>query len=252
MNGLEHGASSDLPFGAIFEVPPALRSMQISNHLSDDALLHALEPLIRRIPAALTQFTAPEDGRHSSVAHSLTRMWLAISQSPSPEDLVAVYKTASEAATDLARSKLLTANADVTELLLGTMRADAYRLPAEEVCGIIHQLIDEAVVTPVAAASAIYCLATSQAAHDGYGASLATTLIQKHADSIDGRILVLALRAMAGGDEPARVDLAGLAVTLIEAGRRPELEHAAPDLAEPLFALSTTSPRLRRNNPGSS
>jgi hypothetical protein len=148
INGLEPGGSGDQAFGATFEIPPALRSMHLSNHLTDDTLLHALEPLIHRMPAALTQFAARDDGGHRSVAHSLIRMWLAVPQSISSEELVAVYEEASNASTDLVRGKLLTASGDVTELLLGTMRADAYRLPAHAVCGIVHELIDEAIVTP--------------------------------------------------------------------------------------------------------
>lgn len=236
INGLEPGGSRDGPFGTNFEVPPALRSMHLSNHLSDDALLHALEPLIHRIPAALTQFVPRGDGGgHSSVAHSLIRMWLAVPQSLSSEDLVAAYEDASNASTYLANG----ASGHVTELLLGTMRADAYRLPAQTVCGIVHQLIDEAIVTPIAAGSAVYCLVASEATRDGYGAGLASDLIRKHADSIDGRVLVPALRSLVNGEGAKRAehaDLHRLAAALVEAGRRSELERAAPDLAVPLFA----------------
>jgi hypothetical protein len=236
INGLDLGESQDLPFGAAFEMSTALRSMHMSNHLSDDTLLHALEPLIHRVPAALTQFAALDDGGHSSVAHSLIRMWLAVSQSSSSDELVAAYEDASNASMDLARGKLFTASGDVTELLLGTMRADAYRLSAGWVCGIVHGLIDEAIVTPAAAASAVYCLVTSGAAGGSYGGSLASGLVQEHAVSIDGRVLVPALRALVAGEEADSVDLHRLATALIKAGRRPELERADSDLAEFLFA----------------
>lgn len=236
INGLEPGTSRDKAFGATFQIPPAVKSMNLSNHLSDDTLLHALEPLIYRIPAALTQFAAPDGGGHSSVAHSLIRMWLAVPQSLSSEQLVAAYEDASNASADLARGKLSAASGDVTELVLGTMRADAYRLPAQAVCGIVHELIDEAIVTPAAAASAVYCLVASEATRGRYGAGLASDLIRKHAHSIDGRVLVPTLHAIVGGEGAEHADLHRLAAALIEAGRRPELESAAPDLAESLFA----------------
>jgi hypothetical protein len=103
INRLEPAASRDEAFGATFEIPPTLRSMHLSNNLSDDALLHALEPLIHRIPAALTQFATRDDDGHNSVAHSLIRMWLTASRSPSSDELVATYGDVSEAAMDLAR-----------------------------------------------------------------------------------------------------------------------------------------------------
>ncbi|GAB3853042.1 NACHT domain-containing protein [Dactylosporangium cerinum] len=236
-NELEPGGNLDEAFGAAFEILPALRSMHLSNHLSGDLLLHALEPLIHRIPAALTQF-APQDGGggHTSVAQSLIRMWLAVPQNLSSEELVAVYEEASNAPRVLAYGKLSTASGEVTELLLGTMRADAYRLPAQAVCGIVHELIDEAIVTPAAAASAIYCLVTSDATRGWYGANLTSDLISNHADSIDSRVLIPALRALIGGEETEHADLRRTAELLAEAGRRPELERAAPDLVESLFA----------------
>jgi len=158
INGRRPGGNRSQAFGANFEMSPALRSMHLSNHLSDDALLHALEPLIHRMPEALTQFVPQDDGSHRSVAHILIRMWLAVPRSLSPEELVAFYQEASHASADLSRGKASTASGDVTELLLGTMRADAYRLPARAVYEIVLDLFDGAVVTPVAAASAVYCL----------------------------------------------------------------------------------------------
>lgn len=238
INGLKPVGNGDLPFGATFEIPPALRSMHLSNHLSDDALLHALEPLIHRIPAALTQFAPRDDhdGGHSSVAHSLIRMWLAVGQSLSSENLVEAYEVASEAAADLAREKLFTESKDTCELVLGTMRADAYRLPAQTVCEIVHGLIDEVRLTPDAAVSAVYCLVASEATLDGYGAGLASRLIDENAESIDGRVLVPALRSLVGGPGVDGEQLHHLALAITDAGRRPELERADPDLAETLFA----------------
>ena len=103
------------------------------------------------------------------------------------------------------------------------MRADAYRLPAQRVCEIVHELIDQPVITPIATASAVYCRVASQATRDRYGASRASNLIRTHADSFDGRALIPALRALVGTDAAEPADLDHLAATLLDAGRRPEL-----------------------------
>ncbi|GGM58245.1 hypothetical protein GCM10011608_49000 [Micromonospora sonchi] len=236
INRLEPGEGGDLPFKAAFELPLALRSMHLSNHMSDDTLLHALEPLIRRIPAALTQFTAADDSKHRSAAHCLIRMWLAVSLHVPAAELIAACHDASSAVADLASFEggTTSAVADATEMVLATMRAAAHRLPPREVCAMVHELIDEAGMTPRATASAIDCLVASRATDDWYGAGLAADLIRKHPHRIDGPVLVPALRAIVGGEGAEHAHL--LAVALIEAGRRPEVEHAAPDLTEPLFA----------------
>ncbi|MER5336935.1 hypothetical protein [Micromonospora sp. NPDC002717] len=238
INGLEPGESRDEIFKAAFEIAPALRSMHLSNHLSDDTLLHALEPLIRRIPATLTQFAEREYGGHLSVAHTLIRMWLAVSLNVPSDELVAACDDASSAVADLAPFDERTTQAigDATEIVLGTMRAEAHRLPPDKVCGIVHELIDEGCMTLRAAVCAIHCLVASRAADDSYGASLTSDLIREHAHSIDRHVLVPALRAIVDGKGAEHADLPRLAAALIEAGRQPELERAAPDLTDALFA----------------
>ncbi|XVV17088.1 NACHT domain-containing protein [Actinoplanes sp. CA-131856] len=131
INGREH-ARGELPFPASVELPAALRSMQLTNHLSDDLLLHALEPLIRRIPSALTQFSASVEGRHSSVAHTLIRMWLAVA----PGELDEAYRDAAYAVLDLPA-----ASRQVVELVLDSLSVNAHRLPEERLRLIVRQLI---------------------------------------------------------------------------------------------------------------
>ena len=237
INALGPGESEDETFKSAFEVWPALRSMQLSNHLSNDTLLHALEPLIRRIPAALTQFSQQGHGGHHSVAHSLVRMWLAVGLNAPSEELVAACEDACSAVVDLAPSTEGTTPVvgDATELVLGTMRAAAPRLPAQDVCAMVHELLDEANMNSRAAASAVHCLVGSGAAGGWYGAGLAADLIRKHAHSIDDLVLVAALQSIVDGDGAEHADLSSLAVALIEAGRRPELERVAPDLTDALF-----------------
>ncbi|RLK09753.1 hypothetical protein DER29_6315 [Micromonospora sp. M71_S20] len=237
-NALAPGESRDKTSEAAFETSPALRSMHLSNRLSDDMLLHALEPLIRRIPAAWNQFAEGEDGSGISVAHAFIRMWLAVSLDTPSEELVAACRDASAAVADLAPIDRRDSPAigDATEIVLGTMRAEARRLPPEKVCEIVHELIDEGKVTPRAAVSAVQCLVASGATEDRYGASLTSDLINAHARSIDGRVLVAALRAIAAGKEAGLAEFPRLAAALIEAGRQPELEREAPDLTDALFA----------------
>ncbi|XVU21014.1 NACHT domain-containing protein [Actinoplanes sp. CA-054009] len=165
MNGLQD-QRSDLPFAAGVELPPALRSMQLTNHLSEDLLVHALGPLIRRIPAALTRFTAPDEGVHSSVAHVLIRMWLA-----APRDLGAAYADAVAAAMDLPA-----ASEDIAQLVLDSLRANAHHLPPFRVCSIISDLMGAADFTAAGAASAIRTLTECGATGDPKGAELAARL----------------------------------------------------------------------------
>ncbi|MEV4351165.1 hypothetical protein AB0J83_42450 [Actinoplanes sp. NPDC049596] len=231
MHGMEPDDDSEVPFAAGVELPPALRSMRLTNHLSDDVLLHALEPLIRRTPSALTQFVAPEPGSYHSVANSLVRMWLAATSTSPANGLASNYIEAASAAMDLAYDNLATASAEVTELVLATMRADAYRLRPDDVCDIVSGLMHNAVVTADAAASAVYCLTTSGAARHSAGADLASRLIEEHTE-IEACVLVPALRAIVEGMSHPREEISEV---LTYAGRRPELERLAPDLADSLF-----------------
>ncbi|MFF5081723.1 NACHT domain-containing protein [Actinoplanes sp. NPDC000266] len=170
MNGLD-AVQSDMPFTAGVELRPALRSMLLANHLSDDVMVHALGPLIEGMPETLTQFIAPEEGSHTSVAHALVRMWLAASQNHREKDLVAIYSDASWAA-------VLTGSTQVADLVLGSMRADAYRLPPRDVCVIVNELLDNRIITSSGAASAVHCLTESGAADDAYGAALVSRLTE--------------------------------------------------------------------------
>ncbi|GIJ30638.1 hypothetical protein Vqi01_58000 [Micromonospora qiuiae] len=171
-------------------------------------------------------------------------MWLAVSLHAPAAELIAACNDASSAVTDLAPFGERTAPAvgDATAMVLGTMRAAAHRLPSSEVCAMVHELINEGSVTPGAAISAIHCLVASRATDDGYGAGLAADLIRKHAHSVDAPVLVPALRAIVGGDGAEHADLPSLAVALIEAGRRPEVERAAPDLTGPSFGEPGSRP----------
>jgi hypothetical protein len=163
-------------------------------------------------------------------------MWLASSLHAPVDELVAAWDDASSAVVDLAAGTT-SAIGDATEMLLGTMRAEAHRLPPEKVCEIVHQQLDYGWMTVRAAASAIHCLVASTATEDWYGALLTSDLIREHTHGIDVHALVTGLRALAGSRHPEAADLLpGLAAALTEAGRQPDLERAAPDLAEAVFS----------------
>ncbi|MEU6024839.1 ATP-binding protein [Micromonospora sp. NPDC047134] len=237
INGLNPNAGREWSFRAAFELTPALRSMHLSNHVSGDVLLHALEPLIHRIPAAFTEFGERPSGRHLSVAHTLIRMWLAVSLHAPSQELIAAIDDACDAVADLSRidDRKTRAVGDATEMVLSTMRGEARRLPPARVCELVHQLIDEGLMTARAAVSAIQCLTESTAVDDWYGASLASDLIAKHAGSIDHDVLVSASRALVDSRGANPRDLQYLATVLSADGRRAELERAVPEIADILF-----------------
>jgi NACHT conflict system protein/ATPase family protein associated with various cellular activities (AAA) len=219
---------SRLPYRVTLGMAPALRSMRLSNRGSDDVLLHALEPLIRYEPEALTLFSAQRDGGVGSIAHHLIRMWVA-SHKLSAVDLAAAYA-------DLFRTHMQAASGQVVELMLAVMRADAYRLPAATVSGIVDDLTMLGILTSVAADSAIYCLLASDNSSSSVNAVLLTELINTHGRSIDSCLLVPLLRTVLHRRrEVASGRIRRMAEFLIAAGRRPELERTAPDLIEPLF-----------------
>ena len=212
--------------------------MYLSNSLSDNVLLHNLEPLIHHLPEALIHF-APDDGggKHESIARSLLRLWLAVAQGAAPEDLLAAFDRAAGAATEFAwQDKTLRAAAEsTTELVLSTVRAEAHRLPARRVCEIVHMLIDEARLTGRAAGHAVECLVASGAVGTAldedhfYGDQLVSQLIHYH-PGIESRVLVSALHAMTSREDRDQV-VAHLAKT----GRRSDLERVDAAVVRQLF-----------------
>jgi hypothetical protein len=225
ITGVERG---DAPLAAAFDMGPALRSMHLSNRLSDDMLLHALEPLIHRMPAAVSQFAAGDRGGNSA-AHSIIRMWLAVAQDITSDELAATYRDAIDASQHLAGE-------NVTELLLGAMRADAHRLPAQTVFSMVFDLSRMSIPTRGAAASAVHCLVASGAIRGPRGFSLACELMENHARGIGSRELIPMVHAIARSKGADRLHLRRLAMVLAAAGRRPEIESADPGVAEFLFA----------------
>lgn len=59
------------PFRAVYATGEALRSMHLTNNLSDDVVRHTADPLLEHLPAAVARFVVHGPGDAESVAHSL-------------------------------------------------------------------------------------------------------------------------------------------------------------------------------------
>jgi hypothetical protein len=78
-------------FSSFTRVVPALRSMHLSDHRSEDMLRHAVQPVLDRLPDALTHFTVHGPGDAGSVAHGLLSLWLTSMLDDDPDQLVRAY-----------------------------------------------------------------------------------------------------------------------------------------------------------------
>jgi hypothetical protein len=79
-----------------FGLQAALKSMHLSNNLSDDTLPHALEPLIERMPDAICTFVRGPSGT-TSVAYALIRVWVSSALGDDPQALGSAYAAAAHA-----------------------------------------------------------------------------------------------------------------------------------------------------------
>ena len=131
------GAPPRSVFLANFTLAPALTSMYLSNNLSDDTLLHALEPLLYEAPDALTTFVqhagAPEP---ESVAHSLLRLWMVSTSDANRSELIAAYRLAASAV----QAESLLSRERCAAIVLRSLIADAHRLPPADVLTLLDQL----------------------------------------------------------------------------------------------------------------
>ncbi|GIM88246.1 NACHT domain-containing protein [Paractinoplanes toevensis] len=142
-------------YPANFSWGPALTSMHLSNNLSDDTLLHAMEPLVFRLPEAAAHYVVHESGETESVARSLVAVWLASGLVEDPETLAAAYRRAARAA--VVSSHSIDAR-DIAAILLRAVRNDVGRLPPAEVVALVDRITDIADVTDQLLAAAIQCL----------------------------------------------------------------------------------------------
>jgi len=131
------GAPPRSAFLANFTLASALTSMQLSNNLSDDTLLHALEPLLDEAPDALTTFVQHADAPEiESVAHCLLRLWLTSTSDATRSELIAAYRRAASAV----RAENLLSRERCAAIVLRSLIADAHRLPPADVLALRNQL----------------------------------------------------------------------------------------------------------------
>jgi hypothetical protein len=78
-------------FSSSTRVVPALRSMHLSDHRSQDMLRHAVQPVLDRMPETLTHFTVHGPGDAGSVAHGLLSLWLTSMLDDDTEALARAY-----------------------------------------------------------------------------------------------------------------------------------------------------------------
>lgn len=117
-----------------FPIHTALKSMHLSGAFSDDALRHALDPLLSWSPELMINFVRHGSGEYESVAHSLISLWLASARRAEPAELLLAYERALQCA--------VTAGAlDVAGLVLNTLDKDMARLDRLAVHSLLEGVI---------------------------------------------------------------------------------------------------------------
>ncbi|MGW4947995.1 NACHT domain-containing protein [Actinoplanes sp. NPDC004185] len=130
-------------FSDYFPLGPALTSMQLSSALSDDTLRHALEPLIDRLPEAVTTFSLHGRDDAESFARMLVRLWVASALGDEPDRLLTAYDRVVFALAGAAWGPA-DAPADApglaVRMVLRCLAADADRLPYADVVRLARQI----------------------------------------------------------------------------------------------------------------
>jgi hypothetical protein len=131
------GFSNHFPLGA------ALKSMHLSNALSDDAIRHILDPLTGRLPETVVTFVVQGPGDTESIAHSLVQLWLTSSLGDPPDRLLDAYARAVTAVATGAwgppGSSAPSAGPTIG-MVLRMLRADAHQLAADDVLDLVRKL----------------------------------------------------------------------------------------------------------------
>ncbi|GLY94797.1 hypothetical protein [Actinoplanes sp. NBRC 103695] len=130
------------PFRAAYDMGEALRSMHLSNNLSDDVLRHTADPLLEHLPGAVTQFVVHGPGDAESVAHSL----LLVEMSSLGDDDVALRRAYDRAvrAVSFAAAEGEDDDREVLWLLRMVVR-DAERIGRDDLARHCDELADCAV-----------------------------------------------------------------------------------------------------------
>ncbi|MEU4422573.1 AAA family ATPase [Actinoplanes sp. NPDC024001] len=121
-----------------FPIYTALQSMHLSGAFSDDALRHALDPLLSWAPELMINFVGHGPREYESVAHSLISLWLASAQRAEPSALYHAYERALSSA-------VATGSADVIRLVLHSLVHDVPRLDGPTTLNLLSMVSAPAV-----------------------------------------------------------------------------------------------------------
>ncbi|MEU4240643.1 hypothetical protein [Actinoplanes sp. NPDC026619] len=149
-------------FFANFDWYPAMTSMHLSNNLSDDTLLQAMEPMLTSFPHLAGYHVVHESGRTESVAHSLMRVWMAAGFAPA--DLTDAYRNAVDV---LLRCDTLDDSWRVARMLLRSLRNDAARLDPDFVLTMVKLISAGPETNDAVLADAIHTLLARELADAG-------------------------------------------------------------------------------------
>ncbi|MGK5678374.1 NACHT domain-containing protein [Actinoplanes sp. URMC 104] len=221
-----------------FEWRAALTSMHLSNHLSDNTLLHTLEPLLDRMPEALLTFVH-HAGADESLARSLIELWLASAFEESPEALLARYErvAAALAAIGSGDDQRTSESRATATLLMQALRADADRLPPDRVVALIGPLAaSRRLTSPRGAELALRCLLTPRVAALPSAVAPMGMLLSDHLETLDDALLAQALHTLARAAEPGDTKIRDL-VQRLDGRRATALETLDPDLGVRLAAF---------------
>ncbi|WP_433382184.1 NACHT domain-containing protein [Actinoplanes sp. CA-142083] len=179
-----------------FPLGPALKSMHLSNNLSDDALLHTLEPVLRQMPDTVKTFVGLP--ARESVARSLIHLWLTSAMAVDLTELAYAYHRAANAV-----AALDAGDGRAATVLLRSLLADVTRLRAQDVLAVIDQVIANA--DAWGRALALQCLIATEltnlgAKRDDLLASLFVRSLTELETDLQSRVLRAVLASPRAGE----------------------------------------------------
>ncbi|MEV6302419.1 hypothetical protein AB0M02_23595 [Actinoplanes sp. NPDC051861] len=179
---LSFGDTSPVESSQYFPISAALKSMHLSGAFSDDALRHALDPMLDRSPELAVSFVSHGPKDVESVLHSLVALWLASARRADPGELVAAYQRA-VTAVRVSRSR------DVGAMVLNTLTSDTHRLGRPAVLALLRRLLpDRDALVETAPESFVDCLLTVPAeGADALDEELLIALMRDAIDSLSNR-----------------------------------------------------------------
>ncbi|GID26077.1 NACHT domain-containing protein [Paractinoplanes brasiliensis] len=236
-NNHPRGTSRPHVYRSDFELHTLLRSMHLSNSLGDNTLLHALEPLLERLPAGLTTFVTV-NGVEQSVARGLVELWLSsVSEDELPEERIARYARMADAIKLVNSTR--TGYSKLTPLFLQALCADIERLPGELVSHLASDVVlSELTSSNRAAELALQCLLHPKVVGLSSSAEPLIELILDHVGTLDERLAISALHAVLdGGTDAEYVREVVARLKIDDRTRLAALEGLDPRLAERLDAF---------------